>query len=62
MGVPFMVCMRCGCGLPQPVVERTWTQKEMNETQKPRRKPKPWKEELLEIVEKIWEDKYGNKK
>ena len=58
MGVPFLVCKKCGGTLPKAVVEKTMTKKEMRGMQK---KPK-YLRTTREIVESVWEKKYGNKK
>ena len=62
MGIPFLMCARCGGGLPKAVVEQTHTQRELDALQKPKPKPKPWKRELHDIVEKIWEERHGNRR
>jgi len=60
MNIPFMLCVKCGQGLPKAVVEDTMTHQEIHELQKPKPKPKSWKEEKREIMERIWEKKYGS--
>ena len=60
MGVPFMVCSHCGEGLPKAVVDKNYTQREMDEWQKPKPKPRPFKEEMLETAKRIWEEKHGS--
>ena len=61
MGVPFLICSKCGKGLPKMVIEKTHTKKEMREDwQKKREKPLSKEEELKKIIEEVWERKYGN--
>ena len=60
MNIPFLICARCGQGLPKAVVNDTMTHREIHDLQKPKRKPKPWKEEMREIIESVWEKKYGS--
>lgn len=57
MGVPFLVCRRCGRSLPQAVKEKTITKQEIREMQKKPKYPKTTKE----IIEDAWEKKYGKK-
>jgi len=60
MNIPFLMCQKCGQGLPKAVVEDTITHKEIHKLQKPKRKPKTWSEEMYEIAENIWEKKHGS--
>jgi len=60
MGIPFMMCSKCKQGLPKAVVDDTMTHKEMHQLQKPKRKPRPWKEEMLEIAKRVWEETKGS--
>ena len=55
MGIPVMICKKCGATLPQSVMEKTITKREIRRMQK--KKPIP---STYEIAKKIWEDKYGN--
>jgi len=58
MGVPFLVCRKCGRSLPQAVKEKTITKQEMMKMQQKPKYPKTTKE----IVEDVWERKFGNKR
>ena len=58
MGVPFLVCRKCGAGLPVRVKEQTMTHQEMHDIQQKRKYPRTVKE----IVSEIWERKHGNKR
>ena len=60
MGIPFMMCKRCGQGLPRGIVDKTMTHREMHEVQKKKAEKKSWKEEKLEIARRIWEEKRGS--
>ena len=60
MGIPFMMCKRCGQGLPKAIMDKTMTHREMHEVQKKKRIEMDWKKEKLEIAKKIWEEKRGS--
>jgi len=61
MGIPYLICAKCGKGLPKPIAEGTMTHKEMHKAQKPKPKFRSWQEELHYIMEELWERKYGSK-
>ena len=65
MNVPFMLCERCGCGLPEAVVDKTHTKRELRE--KYRKKERPissyTQKELFEkIILEAWEEKTKSKR
>lgn len=64
MGIPFLMCMKCGRALPKPVVERTHTKQELREKYRPKPKPKfdSWEEQLEQIVIETFEEKQQNPK
>ena len=60
MNIPFLMCERCGQGLPKAIIEDTMTHREMHEVQKPKVTPKSWREKRRKIIEDAFEKKYGD--
>jgi len=56
MGIPVMVCKTCGATMPRAIKEGTMTKQDIRRMQKKEKRPMS----TYEIMEKIWEDKYGN--